>query len=87
MSQFGYQMKNCLFFISPSKIILFEKYYHTFDTVFHHQTKHLEVRKSTPLDVVFSIFSVFHLVMKHCVSFLIYCFKTSCYFLVEVKLA
>ena len=31
--------------ISPSKIILFEKKYQTFDTVFHHQMKHLEVRQ------------------------------------------
>ena len=29
--------------ISPSKIILFEKQYQAFDTVFHHQMKHLEV--------------------------------------------
>ena len=29
--------------ISPSKMILFEKKYQTFDTVFHHQMKHLEV--------------------------------------------
>ena len=29
--------------ISPSKMILFEKKYQTFDTVFHHQ--HLEVRQ------------------------------------------
>ena len=27
--------------ISPSEIILFEKYYQGFDTVFHHQMKHL----------------------------------------------
>ena len=26
--------------ISPSKMILFEKKYQTFDTVFHHQMKH-----------------------------------------------
>ena len=26
-------------------MILFEKKYHTFDTVFHHQMKHLEVRQ------------------------------------------
>ena len=114
-------MKHCLVFaslISPSKMILFEKKYQTFDTVFHHQMKHLEVRqkystarhifnsllgvssgdetlhlmfdilrnmlvvpvhgsskfvKNTPLRVVFStLFSVFHLVMKHCVSCLIY---------------
>jgi len=30
--------------ISPSKIILFEKLYQAFDTVFHHQMKHLEAR-------------------------------------------
>ena len=41
-------MKNCSVFsslISPSKMILFEKKYQTFDTVFHHQMKHLEVRR------------------------------------------
>ena len=41
-------MKHCLLFaslISPSKMILFEKKYQTFDTVFHHQMKHLEVRQ------------------------------------------
>ena len=31
--------------ISPSKMILFEKKYQTFDTVFQHQMKHLEVRQ------------------------------------------
>ena len=31
--------------ISPSKIILFEKQYQAFDTIFHHQMKHLEVRQ------------------------------------------
>ena len=31
--------------ISPSKKILFEKKYQTFDTVFHHQMKYLEVRQ------------------------------------------
>ena len=31
--------------ISLSKMILFEKKYQTFDTVFHHQMKHLEVRQ------------------------------------------
>ena len=39
-------MKHCLVFaslISPSKMILFEKKYQTFDTVFHHH--HLEVRQ------------------------------------------
>ena len=29
--------------ISPSTTILFEKKYQAFDTVFHHQMKHLEV--------------------------------------------
>ena len=29
--------------ISPSKLISFEKKYQAFDTVFHHQMKHLEV--------------------------------------------
>ena len=41
-------MKHCLVFasiISPSKMILFEKKYQTFDTVFHRQMKHLEVRQ------------------------------------------
>ena len=41
-------MKHCLVFaslISPSKMILFEKKYQTFDIVFHHQMKHLEVRQ------------------------------------------
>ena len=41
-------MKHCLVFaslISPSKMILFEKKYQTFDTMFHHQMKHLEVRQ------------------------------------------
>ena len=31
--------------ISPSKVILFEKKYQTFDLVFHRQMKHLEVRQ------------------------------------------
>ena len=31
--------------ISPSKMILLEKKYQTFDTVFHHQMKHVEVRQ------------------------------------------
>ena len=29
--------------ISPSKIILFERQYQAFDTVFQHQMKHLEI--------------------------------------------
>ena len=41
-------MKHCLVFaslISPSKMIVFEKKYQTFDTVFLHQMKRLEVRQ------------------------------------------
>ena len=35
------QMKNCSFLLlSPSKIILFEKYYQAFNTAFYHQMKH-----------------------------------------------
>ena len=59
--------------ISPGKILLFEKYYQAFDKVFHLVKKHAKFVKNTPLRVVFStLFSVFHLVMKHCVSCLIY---------------
>ena len=45
---FGNRVKHCLVFaslISPSKMILFENKYQTFDTLFHHQMKHLEVRQ------------------------------------------
>ena len=31
--------------ISSTKIILLEKWYQAFNTVFHHQIKHLEVRQ------------------------------------------
>ena len=62
--------------ISPSKMILFEKKYQTFDTVFHHQMRHLEVRqKYSAARRIFTLFSVFHLVMKHCISCLIYYVK------------
>ena len=46
--------------ISPSKMILFEKKYQTFDTVFHHQMKHLEVRQkySAALRIFTSLFGV-----------------------------
>ena len=40
--------------ISPSKMILFEKKYQTFDTVFHHQMKHRE--ESRKYDAQRSIF-------------------------------
>ena len=36
------------FLISPSKSILFENEYQTFDTVFQHQMKHLEFRQKYP---------------------------------------
>ena len=53
--------------ISPAKIILFEKSYQAFNTVFHHQMKHLENRqKYSAARVVFStLFSVFHLVFSN----------------------
>ena len=76
---FGNRMKHSLVFaslISPSKMILFEKKYQTFDTVFHHQMKHLEVRqKYSAARHISTLFSVFHLVMKHCISCLIYYMK------------
>ena len=74
--------------ISPSKKILFEKKYQTFDAVFHHQMKHLEVRqKYSAARRISTLFSVFHLVMKHLVSCLIYylknCLKVHFFFLLE----
>ena len=60
--------------ISPSVIILFEKYFQAFDTVFHHQMKRLAVhQKYSAVDRLFNSLlgvssRVFHLVMKHCVS-------------------
>ena len=77
-------MKHCLVFaslISPSKMILFEKKYQTFDTVFHHQMKHLEVRQkySAARRISNSLLSVLSgdETMKHCVSCLIYDIKKS----------
>ena len=59
--------------ISPAKMILFEKKYQTFDAVFHHQMKHLEVRqKYSAARRIFNSLLGFHLVMKHCISCLIY---------------
>ena len=61
-------------------MILFENKYQTFNTVFHHQTRWNTSKfvKNTPLHVVFStLFSVFHLVMKHCISCLLYYTKNS----------
>ena len=58
-------------FISPSKSFCF----FAFDAAFHRQLKPSKFVKNTPLRVVFStLFSVFLLVMKHCVSCLIYYF-------------
>ena len=62
-------------------MILFEKKYQTFDTVFHHQMKHLEVcQKYSAAHRIFnSLLGVSSgdetLVMKHCISCLIYYFK------------
>ena len=49
--------------ISPSKIILFEKQYRAWDTMFPDQMKHLEVRQKYSAARRI-LFSVFHLV-KH----------------------
>ena len=66
----GEKLLNFVSLFSPSKIILFEKQYQAFDTMFHHQMKHLEVVKNTPLCVVFStLFLVFHQLMKHCILY------------------
>ena len=68
-------------------MILFQKKYQTFDTVFHHQMKHLEVRQkySAARRIVNSLLGVSsgdeHCIscliyyMKHCVSCLIYYLK------------
>ena len=76
-------MKHCLLFaslISPSKMILFEKKYQTFDTVFHHQMKHLEVRQkdsaarrifnsllgvSTGDETLHLMFDILHLIVRN----------------------
>jgi len=48
-------------FISPSKIILFEKQYQAFDTVFHYQMKHLEVHQK-----YFPVCRNFNSLSSHC---------------------
>ena len=59
--------------ISPPKIILFEKKFQAFDTVFHHQMKHLEDRQKCSTAPLFStLFSVFFHLVMNCVSCLIY---------------
>ena len=66
------------FLISPSKTILFEKKYQTFDTVFQHQMKHLEVRQkySAARRILNSLLGVSP-DMKHCISCLIYYLQNS----------
>ena len=66
---FGNRMKHCLVFaslISPSKMILFEKKYQTFDTVFHHQMKHCVSCLIYYLNTVWNVWKyfwgVFHLI-------------------------
>ena len=63
--------------ISPSQVILFEKEYQAWDkAVFHHQMKHFEVRQKYSLARrISTLFSVFHLVTKHCLSRVIYYVK------------
>ena len=41
------KLLNFVSFIYPSKIISLEKKYKTFDTVLHHQMKHLEVHQKS----------------------------------------
>ena len=59
--------------IYPSKMILFEKKYQTFDTVFHRKMKHPEVRQK-----YIAVRHIFNALLgvasgdKHCVSCLIY---------------
>ena len=66
------RLKNCSFFtslISPSKIILFDKKYQAFDAVSSPDERTSKFVKNTPLPVVFStLFSVFYLVLTHCVE-------------------
>ena len=67
--------------ISPSKMILFEKKYQTFDTVFNHQMKHLEVRQkysaarlifnsllcvSSDVETLHLMFDILHQISKRC---------------------
>ena len=64
--------------ISPTKILLFEKYYLQCirHTVSSQDKTPRSSSKNTPLCVVFlTLFSVFDLVMKHCVSHLTYYIK------------
>ena len=54
-------------------LLLIEKIYQTLKTVVDYIFTYLEVRKNTPLRVVFStLFSVFGNVIKHCLSCLIH---------------
>ena len=62
--------------ISPSKIILFGKKYQASDAVFVTRWNTSKIVRNTPLRVIFSTLSlVLHLVIKHCVSCLIYYFS------------
>ena len=62
--------------ISPSKIILFGKKYQASDAVFITRWNTSKIVGNTPLRVIFStLFLVLHLVIKHCVSCLIYYFS------------
>ena len=60
-------------FVYSLVLVLIDKIYQAFETVFHRISKFLEFRQKTPLRVLFStLFSVFGNVMKHCLSCLIY---------------
>ena len=53
-------------------MILFEKKYQTFDTVFHHQMKHLEVRQKNSLLGVSSGDETLHLMFDILLNLLTY---------------
>ena len=71
-------------------MILFEKKYQTFDTVFHHRTKHLEVRQkysaarrifnsllgvSSGDETLHLVFDILHNIFVHCIIIYMYMFK------------
>ena len=62
--------------VYSSIFVSIEKIYQTIKTVFHRLSTHLEFRQNTPLRAVFTstLCSVFGILMKHCLSCLMYYF-------------
>ena len=62
--------------VYSSIFVSIEKIYQTIKTVFHRLSTHLEFRQNTPLHAVFTstLCSVFGILMKHCLSCLMYYF-------------